>query len=173
MPSKIIFSSLEVSFLSVKSSASESFSTERLVFFTTNLFCNIWVILLIGMVMKKNIYLSKKFIGIAIFFAKLIGYLFAYTFGRISPNKRIKKAIRPIIIIKFKKSGAELKCINFPNEANIKTIEILIKLFEIKRVERSLLGLFLNFKPTGLFIFDSEIFFVFSDKEKKQLQNLK
>jgi hypothetical protein len=127
------------------------------------------VILLIGMVMKKNIYLSKKFIGIAIFFAKLIGYLFAYTFGRISPNKRIKKAIRPIIIIKFKKSGAELKYINFPNEANIKTIEILIKLFEIKRVERSLLGLFLNFKTNRSFLFfDSEIFFMsFSYKEKK------
>ena len=119
--------------------------------------------------MKKNIYLSKKFIGIAIFFAKLIGYLFAYTLGRISPNKRIKKAIRPIIITKFKKSGAELKYINFPNEANIKTIEILIKLFEIKRVERSLLGLVLNFKTNWSFLlFDSEIFFMsFSDKEKK------
>jgi hypothetical protein len=122
-----------------------------------------------GLVMKKNIYLSKKFIGIAIFFAKLIGYLFAYTLGRISPNKRIKKAIRPIIITKFKKSGAESKYINFPNEANIKTIEILIKLFEIKRVERSLLGLVLNFKTNWSFLlFDSEIFFMsFSDKEKK------
>jgi hypothetical protein len=42
-------------------------------------------------------------------------------------------------------------------------------LFEIKRVERSLLGLVLNFKTNWSFLlFDSEIFFMsFSDKEKK------
>ena len=59
IPLKIFFSSLDVSLLSVKLNASESLSTDKLGFLNTNLSCMNLVILLIGIVMKKNKYLSK------------------------------------------------------------------------------------------------------------------
>jgi hypothetical protein len=96
------------------------------------------------MVRKKKIYLSNICIGNAIFFEKETGFLFAYTFGNISPNNKINNVIIPTSIIKFAQKGREEKYIASPKEEKSNTIAIFIKLFETNKAANNLLGLFLK-----------------------------
>jgi hypothetical protein len=98
-----------------------------------------------------------------------IGFLLAYTLGRISPNNNIKAVMNPTSKKKFSQPGKVLKSNNLPKEANNNTIEILIKLLETSNVANNLLGLLLNKAIIFRFlILELDIFFKsVLEREKK------
>ena len=125
--------------------------------------------MLIGMVKKKKIYLSIIFIGRAILLEKEIGFLFAYTFGNISPNNKINRVMIPTSIIKFAQNGIEEKYISSPKDEKSNTIAIFIKLFETNNAANNLLGFLRKSYIIFKLLFLDEFAFLISvlESEKK------
>ena len=79
-------------------------------------------------------------------FEKLKAFLLAYTLGRISPKKRIKKVITPISINRTNKGFSIWLNRSSPREVNRRTIAILIKLLVINMVAKRRLGFWSIFR---------------------------
>ena len=79
-------------------------------------------------------------IGKAMVLEKLKAFLLAYTLGKISPKKRIKKVITPISINSTIKGFSIWLNRSSPKEANKRTIAILIKLLVISMVAKRRFG---------------------------------
>ena len=79
-------------------------------------------------------------IGKAMVLEKLIAFLLAYTLGKISPKKRIKKVITPISITRTIKGFSIWLNRSSPKEANKRTVAIFIKLLVINMVAKRRFG---------------------------------
>lgn len=113
--------------------------------------------------------LSKKAIGYTISLANFILFLLAYTFGRTSPNNKIKKVAVSTSRINFKSGAVTPEKIVSPTNENNSIIEILMKLLATRSVASSFFG----FSKSLAIIFPLELFscnvssISFCDKENK------
>ena len=115
------------------------------------------------MLIGENI-MSRILNGLAINFEKFKLFLFAYIFGSISPNNKIKNVIKNTSIKKTKsifksKKKRDTLIVQFPNnfseiDANKITIPIFMKLFATKIVANNFWG---EFKSLAIVFFDLEL----------------